>query len=65
MGGGLGATSLGINKIMRLKMLESEQAPLQKKKFTQKPIGVIFWLWLFFPVGIYFMWKERHLNNSK
>ena len=31
----------------------------EKKKFSQKPIDIIFWLWLFFPVGIYFMWRSK------
>jgi hypothetical protein len=41
-------------------MLQENQSPLfQNKTFTQKPIGIIVWLWLFFPVGIYFMWKGK------
>lgn len=28
-------------------------------KWYQKPVGVGFLLWLFFPVGLYFMWKEK------
>jgi len=43
---------------------ENQQSPFPKKKFTQKPIGVIFWLWLFFPVGIYFMWKEKMWSSK-
>ena len=31
---------------------------MENKKFTQRPEGVIVWLILFFPVGIYFMWKN-------
>lgn len=38
---------------------ENQQPPFEKKKFTQKPLGVIILLWLFFPIGIYFMWKEK------
>lgn len=43
---------------------ENQQPPFEKKKFTQKPIGVIFWLWLFFPVGIYFMWKGKMWSSK-
>lgn len=43
---------------------ENLQPPFEKKKFTQKPIGVIFWLWLFFPVGIYFMWKGKMWSSK-
>jgi hypothetical protein len=36
-----------------LKTNESE------KKWYQQPLGVGVLLWLFFPVGLYFMWKEK------
>ena len=36
-----------------------QSIPVSNKKWYQKPLGVVLLIWIFFPVGIYFMWKEN------
>ncbi len=40
-------------------MTNEQLNPELNKKWYQKPVGVGFLIWIFFPVGLYFMWKEK------
>ena len=42
---------------------QSEEKTVKGEKWHQKPLGIIVLLFLFFPVGLYLMWK--HSNWSK
>jgi hypothetical protein len=35
-----------------------------KKKWYQKTGGIIFWLIVFFPVGLYLMWKHANWHKT-
>lgn len=43
--------------------VKNNEAAANKQKWTHTTGGVIFWLFIFFPVGAYLMWRYAKWNN--